>query len=119
MNKTDKERLLRIVKNIESYIDTIEEIQDKESAKHSDMSEKDKQSEKGRTVENNCWLIQPLHDFLEDALSTFETIEDLIDPSTEDFDLACSMANYYKQEFYRKNEFYLKNQTFAKQQKNN
>ena len=106
MNKTDKERLTRITEQIESFIDEIEEIQNKEAGKHYDLPEDKKQSIAGRTLENNCWLLQPFYDKLEEALSKYEVIQDLIDPSEDDFEIACMMANDYKRMSEKKFEEY-------------
>ena len=96
MNMTDKEHLLKISKQIEKYIDDIEAIQNKEYGKYNNLSEDEKNGKKRQTLENNCWLLQPLHDKLEEALSKYKAIQDLIDPSDEDFEIACMMANDYK-----------------------
>lgn len=79
MNQIDKNRLTIITKQIESIIDEIEEIQNNESSKYYGLSIEKKQSVAGRTLENNCWLLQPLHDKLEEALSKYDAIKDLID----------------------------------------
>ena len=96
MNQIDKNRLTKIAKQIESIIDEIEEIQNNEASKYYGLSIDKKQSAAGRILENNCWLLQPLHYELVDALSKFEAIQDLIDPSEECFEIASMMANDYK-----------------------
>lgn len=96
MNKTDKERLTRITEQIESFIDEIEEIQNNEAGKYNGLSIDKKQSIAGSTLENNCWLLQPLHDKLEEALSKYDAIKDLIDPTEENYEIANMMANDYK-----------------------
>lgn len=96
MNKIDKNRLTKIAKHIESLINEIEEIQNTETSKYYGLSIDKTQSTAGRILENNCWLLQPIHDELEDALSKFEAIQDLIDPSEENYEIANIMANDYK-----------------------
>lgn len=96
MNKIDKNRLTKIAKHIESLINEIEEIQNTETSKYYGLFIDKKQSTAGRILENNCWLLQPLHDELEDALSKFEAIQGLIDPSEENYEIANMMANDYK-----------------------
>ena len=93
MNQIDKNRLTIITKQIESIIDVIEEIQNNESSKYYGLSIEKKQSVAGRTLENNCGLLQPLHDKLEEALSKYDAIKDLIDPSEENYEMANMMAN--------------------------
>lgn len=100
MNKTDKEHLLKIVKQIEKYVEDIEEIQNKEYRKYDSLSDDKKKSVIGQTLDNNLWLLQPFHDTLEKALSEFEAIHNLINPSEEDYDVACMMASHYKKNFY-------------------
>lgn len=104
MNKSDKEHLVEIVKQIEKYIEDIEKMQERESVKYNSLSDNEKKERKGQTMENNCWLLQPFHDELEDALSKFEAIQDLIDPTEENCDVACVMASHHKKEFYHKLE---------------
>lgn len=96
MNQIDKNRLTNIAKQIESIIDEIEEIQNNEVGKYNGLSIDKKQSVAGCTLENNCWLLQPLHDKLEEALSKYDAIKDLIDPSEENYEIANMMANDYK-----------------------
>ena len=96
MNQVDKNRLTIITKQIESIIDEIEEIQNNEASKYYGLSIEKKQSAAGRTLENNCLLLQPLHDKLEEALSKYDAIKDLIDPSEENYEIANMMANDYK-----------------------
>ena len=100
MNKTDKERLFKIVKRIEKYVEDIEEIQNKEFRKYDSLSDDGKKEVKGQTMENNLWLLQPFHDALEEAISQFNSIQELIDPSEEDFDVACMMASHHKKNLY-------------------
>lgn len=100
MNKKDKERLLSIVKQIEKYVDDLEGIQNREYIKYDSLSDDAKNSVIGQTLDNNLWLLQPFHDTLEEALSKFEVIQDLIDPSEKDYDMACMMASYHKKNFY-------------------
>ena len=104
MNKSDKEHLVEIVKQIEKYVEDIEEMQERESAKYNSLSDNEKKERKGQTMENNCWLLQPFHDELETALSKFEAIQDLIDPTEENYDIACMMASHHKKEFYHDHE---------------
>lgn len=96
MSKTEKNRLTKIAQQIESIINEIEEIQNNEASKYYGLSIEKKQSVSGRTLENNCWLLQPLHDKLEEALSKYNAIKDLIDPSEENYEIANMMANDYK-----------------------
>lgn len=96
MNKIDKNRLTKIAKHIESLINEIEEIQNTETSKYYGLSIDKKQSTAGRILENNCWLLQPLHDKLEEALSKYDAIKDLIDPTEENYEIANMMANDYK-----------------------
>lgn len=100
MNKTDKEHLLKTVKQIEKYVEDIEVIQNNEFCKYDSLSDDKKKSVIGQTLDNNLWLLQPFHDTLEEALSKFEAIQDLIDPSEDDYDVACMMASHYKKNFY-------------------
>ena len=100
MNKTDKEHLLKIVEQIEKYVDDIEEMQNKESSKYNNLSDIKKKSMKGRVLENDCWLLQPIHDKLEDALNEFDLVKDLLGPKQENYEMACDMASHYKKEFY-------------------
>lgn len=104
MNKSDKEHMFEIVKQIEKYVEDIEEMQERESAKYNSLSDDERKERKGQTMENNCWLLQPFHDKLEDALFSFETIQDLTDPTEENYDVACMMASHHKKEFYHELE---------------
>ncbi len=104
MNKKEKEIIIKAAKQIESFINEIEDIQNDKANKYDDLSENKKQSIVERTLKNNCWLLQPLHDKLEEALSKYEAIQDLIDLSDEDFEIACMMANDYKRMCDKKNK---------------
>lgn len=96
MNQIDKNRLTKIAKQIESIINEIEVVQNGEASKYNGLSIDKKQSIAWHTLENNCWLLQPLHDKLEQALSKYNAIKDLIDPSEENYEIANMMANDYK-----------------------
>lgn len=96
MNKSERERLFQIMQQIEQFVAEIEELQNKEYGNYSKIANKN--SVKRQTLENNCWLMQPIHDSLENVLSEFEVVEDLIDADKEKYDIACYMANYYKRD---------------------